>query len=172
LGVSPHKIGAVLGICKAYCTRVGSGPFPTELHDEDGQTLRDNGNEYGSTTGRPRRCGWLDMVALKYSIMLNGVTKLIITKADVLSGFDTIKVAVGYKINGEVIDYMPYEMTDKLEPIYEELPGWKSDITNCKKIEDLPVELRNYIKYLEVQTGVKVKYLSVGPDRTQTIKIK
>ncbi|MDD4150894.1 MAG: adenylosuccinate synthase, partial [Bacteroidales bacterium] len=172
LGVAPRKIGNVLGICKAYCTRVGSGPFPTELHDEDGQTLRDNGNEYGATTGRPRRCGWLDMVALKYSIMLNGVTKLIITKADVLSGFDTIKVAVGYKINGEVIDYMPYEMTDELEPIYEELPGWKSDITNCKKIEDLPVELRNYIKYLEVQTGVKVKYLSVGPDRTQTIKIK
>lgn len=172
LGVSPHKVGDVLGICKAYCTRVGSGPFPTELHNEDGQTLRDNGHEYGSTTGRPRRCGWLDMVALKYSIMLNGVTKLIITKADVLSGFETIKVAVGYKVNGDVIDYVPYELTDDIEPVYEELPGWNVDITNCNKPEDLPVELRNYIKYLEIQTGVKVKYLSVGPDRTQTIKMR
>ncbi|MDD2634831.1 MAG: adenylosuccinate synthase [Bacteroidales bacterium] len=172
LGVSPHKIGQVFGICKAYCTRVGGGPFPTELHDNDGQTLRDNGNEYGSTTGRPRRCGWLDMVALKYAIMLNGVNKLIITKVDVLSGFETIKVAIGYKINGKIINHFPYEMTDDIEPVYEELPGWKTDITNCKKMEDLPVELRNYIKYLEVQTGVKVKYLSVGPDRIQTIKIK
>lgn len=172
LGVSPHKVGNVLGICKAYCTRVGSGPFPTELHNDDGQTLRDNGHEYGSTTGRPRRCGWLDMVALKYSIMLNGVTKLIITKADVLSGFETIKVAIGYKINDKVIDYVPYELTENIEPVYEELPGWNVDITNCKKPEDLPVELRNYIKYLEVQTGVKIKYLSVGPNRKQTIKMR
>lgn len=172
LGVSPHKVGKVFGIVKAYCTRVGSGPFPTELNDTTGETLRDKGAEYGATTGRPRRCGWLDMVALNYSIMLNGVTKLIITKADVLSGFETIKVAVAYKMNGEIIDYVPYDMNDEIEPIYEELPGWKSDITNCKKTSDLPIELINYLKYISVKTGVKVKYLSVGPDRTQTIKIK
>ncbi|MDD3740156.1 MAG: adenylosuccinate synthase [Bacteroidales bacterium] len=172
LGVSPHKIGEVFGIVKAYCTRVGSGPFPTELFDATGQALRDKGHEYGSTTGRPRRCGWLDMVALKYAVMLNGVTKIIITKADVLSGFETIKVAVGYKINGQLIDYVPYEINDSIEPIFEELPGWKKDITNCKKTKDLPIELLNYLKYISLKTGVKVKYLSVGPDRTQTIKIK
>jgi len=172
LGVAPKKIGDVFGIVKAYCTRVGSGPFPTELNDATGQLLRDKGFEYGSTTGRPRRCGWLDMVALNYSVMLNGVSKIIITKADVLSGFDTIKVAIGYKINGEIIDYIPYDMNDKIEPIYEELPGWKKDISNCKKTSELPIELINYLKYITVKTGVKVKYLSVGPDRTQTIKIK
>jgi len=169
LGVSPHKIGEVLGICKAYCTRVGSGPFPSELNDADGQLLRDNGHEYGSTTGRPRRCGWLDMVSLKYSIMLNGVTQLIITKADVLSGFETLKVAVGYKVNGETIDYVPFEINDEIEPVYKEFPGWKSDITECKKKEELPAELISYLEYLENETGVEVKYLSVGPDRTQTI---
>ncbi len=171
LGVAPHKVGNVIGICKAYCTRVGSGPFPTELHDDDGQTLRDNGHEYGSTTGRPRRCGWLDMVSLKYSIMLNGVTGLVITKADVLSGFDKIKVATGYKIDGKVIDYVPYEMTDDIEPVYKEISGWKSDITNCKTKSDLPAELISYLDYIEKETGVKVDYLSVGPDRTQTIKL-
>ena len=171
LGVAPHKIGEVLGICKAYCTRVGSGSFPSELHDADGQTLRDNGNEYGSTTGRPRRCGWLDMVSLKYSIMLNGVTQLIITKADVLSGFDTIKVAVGYKINGEIIDYVPFEINDKIISVYKKFPGWKSDITNCKKKEELPKELISYLNYIEKETGVEIKYLSVGPDRIQTIEI-
>jgi adenylosuccinate synthase len=171
LGVSPAKVGDVFGIVKAYCTRVGSGPFPTELNDETGQALRDKGFEYGSTTGRPRRCGWLDMVALKYSIMLNGVSKIIITKADVLSGFDTIKVAVGYKINGEIIDYVPYDLCDDIEPIYDELPGWKTDISNCKEVEELPVELKNYLTYISVKTGVKIKYLSVGPDRLQTIKL-
>jgi adenylosuccinate synthase len=172
LGVSPRKVGDVFGIVKAYCTRVGSGPFPTELNDETGQALRDKGFEYGSTTGRPRRCGWLDMVALKYSIMLNGVSKIIITKADVLSGFDTIKVAIGYKLNGEIIDYVPYDMCDDLEPVYDELPGWNKDISDCRKTSELPVELINYLKYIAVKTGVKVKYLSVGPDRLQTIKIK
>lgn len=172
LGVSPHKIGDVYGICKAYCTRVGSGPFPTELNDATGQLLRDKGHEYGATTGRPRRCGWLDMVALRYSIMLNGVTKLIITKADVLSGLDTIKVAVGYKVNGEVVDYVPYDMSADIEPIYEELPGWKVDISKLKKTKELPIELLNYLKYINVKTGVKVKYLSIGPDRKQTIKLK
>lgn len=172
LGVSPHKVGKVFGIVKAYCTRVGSGPFPTELFDETGKALRDKGHEYGSTTGRPRRCGWLDMVALRYAVMLNGVTKLIITKADVLSGFSTIKVAVGYKIDGKIIDYVPYDSNGNIEPIYEELPGWKKDISNCKKTADLPIELINYLKYITIKTGIKVKYLSVGPDRTQTIKIK
>jgi adenylosuccinate synthase len=172
LGVAPHKVGEVYGIVKAYCTRVGSGPFPTELFDSTGQFLRDKGHEYGATTGRPRRCGWLDMVALKYAVMLNGVTKLIITKADVLSGFETIKVAVGYKINGQITEHVPYEINDNIEPIFEELPGWNKDITNCKKTKDLPVELLNYLKYISLKTGVKVKYLSVGPDRTQTIKIK
>lgn len=172
LGISPQKVGEVLGIVKAYCTRVGSGPFPTELFDETGQYLRDKGHEYGSTTGRPRRCGWLDMVALKYSVMINGVTKLIITKADVLSGMDTIKVAVAYKINGEITANVPYDMNDNIEPIYEELPGWKTDISQCRKTSELPVELINYLKYIHAKTGVKVKYLSVGPDREQTIKIK
>ena len=172
LGISPQKVGDVFGIVKAYCTRVGSGPFPTELFDETGQYLRDKGHEYGSTTGRPRRCGWLDMVALKYSVMINGVTKLIITKADVLSGMDTIKVAVAYKINGEITSNVPYDMNDNIEPIYEELPGWKTDISHCRKTSELPVELINYLKYIHAKTGVKVKYLSVGPDREQTIKIK
>lgn len=172
LGISPQKVGEVFGIVKAYCTRVGSGPFPTELFDETGQYLRDKGHEYGSTTGRPRRCGWLDMVALKYSVMINGVTKLIITKADVLSGMDTIKVAVAYKMNGEITSNVPYDMNDNIEPVYEELPGWKTDISNCRKTAELPVELINYLKYIHAKTGVKVKYLSVGPDREQTIKIK
>lgn len=171
LGVSPQKIGKVFGIVKAYCTRVGSGPFPTELFDEVGQYMRDKGHEYGATTGRPRRCGWLDMVALKYSIMINGVTDLIVTKSDVLSGLDTIKVATKYKYKGEIIDYMPYDMCDDIEPIYEELPGWKEDITKCTKLEELPKELLDYIKYLEEKTQVKIKYLSLGPDREQTIDL-
>ncbi len=171
LGVAPHKVGNVLGICKAYCTRVGSGPFPTELHDKDGQTLRDNGHEFGSTTGRPRRCGWLDMVALKYSIMLNGVTSLIITKADVMTGFDKIKVATGYEIDGKIIDYVPYEMNDDIKPVYKEIQGWKTDITNCKTKAELPAELISYLDYIEKETSVKIDYLSVGPDRVQTIKL-
>ncbi|HOK37402.1 MAG TPA: adenylosuccinate synthase [Bacteroidales bacterium] len=171
LGISPKKVGKVYGIVKAYCTRVGSGPFPTELTDEIGQYLRDKGHEYGSTTGRPRRCGWLDLVALKYSIMLNGVDKLIVTKADVLSGLDTLKVAVAYKVNGEITTEMPYDLSSISEIIYDELPGWKKDISKCSKFEELPVELHNYLKYISVNTGVKIKYLSVGPDRSQTLKI-
>lgn len=171
LGVAPSTINEVYGICKAYCTRVGSGPFPTELEDEDGQLMRDNGNEYGSTTGRPRRCGWLDMVSLKYSVYLNGVTQLIITKADVLSGFDKIKVAVKYKINQAEIDYMPFELNDDVTSEYIELPGWKQDISNCKTKEELPQELINYLEYIEKEVGIPVVYLSVGPDRTQTIKL-
>jgi adenylosuccinate synthase len=171
LGISPKKVGKVYGIVKAYCTRVGSGPFPTELTDEIGQYLRDKGHEYGSTTGRPRRCGWLDLVALKYSIMLNGVDKLIVTKADVLSGLDTLKVAVAYKVNGEITTEMPYDLSSISEIIYDELPGWKKDISKCSKFEELPVELHNYLKYISVNTEVKIKYLSVGPDRSQTLKI-
>ncbi|MCK9256380.1 MAG: adenylosuccinate synthase [Bacteroidales bacterium] len=171
LGVSPQKIGKVFGIVKAYCTRVGSGPFPTELFDDLGQFLRDKGHEYGATTGRPRRCGWLDMLALKYSIMLNGITDLIITKSDVLSGLDKIKVATKYKHKGEIIDYMPYDMCDDIEPIYEELPGWKEDISKCTKLDELPKEFLDFIKYIEDKTQVKIKYLSLGPDRKQTIDL-
>jgi adenylosuccinate synthase len=169
MGIAPQSIGGVLGIFKAYCTRVGSGPFPTELFDETGQKLRDIGHEYGATTGRPRRCGWLDLVALKYSVMLNGVTGLIMTKADVLDSFETLKVAVAYKINGEICDYFPYDIEQEIEPVYREFPGWKCDIT-CKNSEaDLPVELMNYIRFIESETGVPVTIVSVGPDRDATI---
>ncbi len=170
-GIAPSRINEVIGICKAYCTRVGGGPFPTELNDSDGQKLRDNGNEYGSTTGRPRRCGWLDMVALKYSIMINGVTKLIITKADVLSGFEKIKIAVKYKINDEISDYMPYDISGDLNPQYIELEGWKSEISNCKTKQELPEQLIGFINFIEKETGVSVEYISVGPGRTQIIKM-
>ncbi len=169
MGIAPSKIGEVKGIFKAYCTRVGSGPFPTELFDEDGQKLRDIGREYGSTTGRPRRCGWMDLVALKYSVMLNGVTELIMTKADVLDQFETIKIAVGYKVNGVEVDYFPYDIEGELEPIYKEFKGWKCDIT-CKNSEsDLPKELMEYIDFIEKETGVPIKIVSVGPDRDATV---
>ncbi len=170
-GISPSQINEVLGICKAYCTRVGGGPFPTELHDDYGQKLRDNGNEYGSTTGRPRRCGWLDMLALKYAIQINGVTKLIITKADVLSGFDKIKIAVKYKTKNGATDYMPYDISKDITPLYIELDGWKSDISNYKSKQELPKQLTAFIKYIEKETGVPVEYLSVGPGRDQIIKM-
>lgn len=169
LGVAPSKIGEVYGIVKAYCTRVGSGPFPTELFDETGDALRKIGNEFGSTTGRPRRCGWLDLVALKYSVIVNGVTKIILTKGDVLSGFDTLKVATAYKVNGELTDKLPYETDAAIEPVYTELKGWKSDLTNVRSYNDLPSELFEYIKFIEDYTGVPVTIVSVGPDRSQTI---
>jgi len=169
LGVAPNKIGNVYGIFKAYCTRVGSGPFPTELFDEDGQKMRDVGREYGSTTGRPRRCGWLDLVALKYSIMLNGVTELIMMKADVLDLFDTIKICVGYEINGEVIEKFPFELNDDVTPVYVELPGWKSDLTQLTDQNEFPEEFNNYINYIEEQVGIPITIASVGPNRAQTI---
>jgi adenylosuccinate synthase len=169
MGIAPHRIGEVYGIFKAYCTRVGSGPFPTELFDGDGDKMRENGNEFGSTTGRPRRCGWLDLVALKYSVMLNGVTKLIITKGDVLSCFETIKIASAYKIGDNVTEEFPYEIPDNLEPIYTELPGWNCDLTGLKSEADFPEALKNYIRYLEEQLEVPVSIVSVGPDRDQTI---
>lgn len=170
LGVAPKNIGSVIGIFKAYCTRVGSGPFPTELEDETGEKLRQVGHEFGATTGRPRRCGWIDLPALKYAIMLNGVTELVMTKADVLSGFETIYACTHYKHNGETIDYMPYDITAvKPEPIFEAIPGWNEDLTGIRSPEEIPQKLQDYIDYLEKHLEVPVKYLSVGPDRVQTL---
>lgn len=169
LGIAPSKIGEVKGIFKAYCTRVGAGPFPTELFDQDGQKLRDIGQEYGSTTGRPRRCGWLDLVALKYSVMLNGITQLIMTKADVLDPFETIKVAVKYDINGQETEKFPYDLDSNLKPIYKEFKGWNCDITKIKKEKNLPKELLAYVQFIEKETGVPIKILSLGPDREATI---
>jgi adenylosuccinate synthase len=169
LGIAPNKIGKVFGIFKAYCTRVGSGPFPTELHDATGQKLREVGHEYGSTTGRPRRCGWLDLVALKYAIMINGVTELIMMKADVLDDFDTISVCTNYKICGQLTEDFPYELDDNVEPVYESLPGWKKPLTGVTSESNFPKELSNYISYLEDQLQVPISIVSVGPDRSQTI---
>jgi adenylosuccinate synthase len=170
LGIAPHRIGEVFGIFKAYCTRVGSGPFPTELENESGQKLRDEGSEYGSTTGRPRRCGWLDMVALKYSIMLNGVTKLFMTKADVLNSFEQINVGTQYKQQDEILDYVPFEASYiTLEPVLKSFPGWQSSINEVRESKHIPAELNNYILYIEKETGVPVEIVSVGPDRSQII---
>lgn len=169
LGIAPNRIGNIFGIFKAYCTRVGMGPFPTELFDEVGQELRDQGHEYGSTTGRPRRCGWLDLVALNYSIMINGVTDLIMMKADVMDTFDTIKICTGYRINGEEITDLPYELDENIEPVFAELPGWKNDLTQLTSEEEFPKEFKRYIQFIEDQTGVKISIVSVGPNRAQTI---
>ena len=169
MGISPRLAGEIFGIFKAYCTRVGSGPFPTELEDKTGQYLRDQGHEYGSTTGRPRRCGWLDLPALKYSIMINGVTKLFMTKADVLSGFDTIKVCTAYRINGKVTDELPFDHCSEIEPIYTEIEGWKEDITSIREFDQLPEALRSYVKMVEKETAVPVSIISVGPDRSETV---
>ncbi len=169
LGVAPNKIGNVIGIFKAYCTRVGSGPFPTELENEEGETLRKQGHEFGATTGRPRRCGWLDLPALKYAVMLNGVTELIITKADVLTSFDTIKVCTHYKLNGKEINYLPYEINEPLEPVFKEFKGWKEDISKIDVYDQLPTEFKDYLNYIENEVKVPIKIISVGPDREQTI---
>ncbi len=169
MGIAPGKIGEVYGIFKAYCTRVGSGPFPTELFDEDGERMRDQGHEFGSTTGRPRRCGWLDLVALKYSVMLNGVTQLIMTKSDVLSSFKTVKVATAYKIGDTTIDKFPFELPQNLQPVYKEFPGWDINLTAIKREEEFPDQLSNYISYLESELNVPITIVSVGPDREQTI---
>ncbi len=171
LGVAPTRIGEVIGIFKAYCTRVGSGPFPTELFDETGETLRKEGHEFGATTGRPRRCGWIDLPALKYAIMINGVTQLNMTKADVLSVFDEIKVCTHYTYDGERMDYLPYDLnTDLLKPVYETLPGWKTDLTGLTAESDFPAELSAYIDYLEEKLEVPITVVSVGPNRSQTIQ--
>lgn len=169
LGVGPNKIGEVFGIFKAYCTRVGAGPFPTELFDETGKELADKGHEYGSTTGRARRCGWLDLVALKYAIMIDGVTQLIMMKSDVMDDFDTIKVCTGYKLNGEIVDQVPYEMTDAIEPVYTEFPGWKTDMTSTTDESQFTENFNSYIKFIEEQTETKITIVSVGPNRAQTI---
>jgi len=169
LGVAPNKIGNVIGIFKAYCTRVGSGPFHTELENEEGETLRKQGHEFGATTGRPRRCGWLDLPALKYSVMLNGVTELIVTKADVLSGFDTLNICTHYKFNGKEIDYLPFEVNEPLEPVFKEFKGWKEDITEIDSYEKLPQEFKDYLLYIEKVVKVPIKIVSVGPNRAQTI---
>jgi adenylosuccinate synthase len=170
LGIAPSKIGEVIGIFKAYCTRVGGGPFPTELDNEVGEELRRIGHEFGATTGRPRRCGWIDLPALKYAIMLNGVTELVMTKADVLSGFEKVKVCTHYIWNGEKIDYMPFDILSiQPEPVYVELDGWNEDLTGIREINEIPAKLKAYIEYLEKELEVPVKYLSVGPDRLQTL---
>ncbi|MCK3685655.1 adenylosuccinate synthase [Maribellus sp. YY47] len=169
LGIAPQTIGKVFGIFKAYCTRVGMGPFPTELLNETGDKMRVAGHEFGSTTGRPRRCGWLDLVALKYSVMLNGVTELIMMKADVLDDFETIKVCVGYEIDGEVVEQFPFELDDSVKPVYVELPGWQTDLTKIKDQNEFPEELNNYINFIEDEMGVPVSIASVGPNREQTI---
>ena len=170
LGVAPNKIGEVFGIYKAYCTRVGSGPFPTELEDATGEKLREAGMEFGATTGRPRRCGWLDLPQLKYAVMVNGVTQLCMMKADVLGEFDEIQVCTHYMHNGEKIDYLPYGINpDEVQPVYETFEGWPGDLTGLRKVENIPASLMSYVRMIEDVVGVKVSILSVGPDREQTL---
>ncbi|RLD46334.1 MAG: adenylosuccinate synthase [Bacteroidetes bacterium] len=170
LGVAPANVGSVFGIFKAYCTRVGSGPFPTELMDNDGESLRKVGNEFGSTTGRPRRCGWLDLPALKYAVMLNGVTELMMMKADVLNGFAALKVAVQYKYNDLLTEEIPFESVSlDIEPVYETLKGWNRELEIVEHYTDLPVELTDYVSFIEKNMGVPVKIVSLGPDRKETV---
>lgn len=169
LGVSPHAIGDVFGIFKAYCTRVGSGPFPTELHDETGEKIRRLGFEFGAVTGRARRCGWVDLVALRYAIMINGVTKLIMMKSDVLDSFETIKACTAYKINGKETKEVPFEMSEEIEPVYTEIKGWNTDLTKVRSEKEFPAEFKAYIDFLEKELEVPVYIVSVGPDRDQTI---
>ncbi|GGW66333.1 adenylosuccinate synthetase [Winogradskyella epiphytica] len=170
LGVAPNQIGEVFGIFKAYTTRVGSGPFPTELFDEDGETMGRVGNEFGATTGRSRRCGWLDLVALRYACQVNGVTQLIMMKGDVLSGFKTLKVCTAYKYKGETITHLPYNIEEEnVTPVYTELKGWAADLTGMTEASELPENLNAYIEYLEKELNLPITIVSVGPDRKQTI---
>ena len=170
LGIAPNRIDKVFGIFKAYTTRVGSGPFPTELFDEDGKTMGRVGNEFGATTGRPRRCGWLDLVALKYAVQVNGVTHLMMMKSDVLSGFETIKVCTAYHYQGKKISHLPYNIeATHVTPVYTEMKGWKQDLTRMNSEEQLPKNLLNYIEFLEEALEVPIQIVSVGPDRKQTI---
>ena len=170
LGIAPNKINEVFGIFKAYCTRVGSGPFPSELFDDIGEKIGKVGNEFGATTGRPRRCGWIDIPALKYAIHINGVTKLMMMKADVLSGINKIKACIGYTNNdGKKIDYLPFENSDNLKPIYKEIEGWKEDLTNLNNLDNAPQALHNYINWLEKTLETPITIVSVGPNRTQTL---
>ena len=170
LGIAPNKIKDVFGIFKAYTTRVGSGPFPTELHDNIGLTMANVGNEFGSTTGRPRRCGWLDLVALKYSIQINGVTQLMMMKGDVLSGFDKVKICTAYQIDNSEIDYFPYKIdSGQIKAIYKEFPGWEEDLSTMTNASEFPKNFNNYINYLEKELETPIKIVSVGPNRKQTI---
>ena len=169
LGIGPNKIGEVYGIMKAYCTRVGAGPFPTELFNETGATIRQLGHEYGAVTGRERRCGWIDLVALRYSIMVNGVTQLIMMKSDVLDAFDTIKACVAYTKDGELTEDFPYDIERGIEPVYVELKGWKTDMTHFTSEEQFPPEFNEYVTFLEQQLATPIKIISIGPDREQTI---
>jgi adenylosuccinate synthase len=170
LGIAPNRIGNVYGIFKAYCTRVGSGPFPTELHDETGDQIRNNGREFGSVTGRPRRTGWLDIPALKYAVMINGVTELLMMKADILSGFEKIKVCTAYNYQGKQIDYLPFDYSPGLlTPVYTELKGWNQDLTGLNSPDQMPDALNEYISFIEKAVGVPITVVSVGPDRTQTL---
>ena len=169
MGVAPTKIGKVYGIFKAYCTRVGSGPFPTELNDETGEELRRKGFEFGATTGRPRRTGWLDLPALKYAIMIDGVTELIMMKADVLDTFETIKVCTGYKVDGVETDQVPYDTYAEIEPVYKEFKGWNKDLSQITREEELPFEFMNYVRFIEKELNVPISVISLGPDRVQTI---
>jgi adenylosuccinate synthase len=169
LGIAPGRIGEVLGIFKAYCTRVGGGPFPTELKDETGERMRVQGKEFGSTTGRPRRCGWLDLPALKYSIMINGVTQLIITKADVLTGFDNIKICTAYRSGDVLMDCLPFDTAQPLEPVYKVMNGWTADISRVTDCNKLPGEFIDYVDFIEKETGVPVTMISLGPDRSATV---
>lgn len=172
LGLSPNRIGEVYGIFKAYCTRVGSGPFPTELHDEVGAKIRDIGHEYGAVTGRERRCGWIDLVALRYTIMLNGVTQLIMMKSDVLDGFETVKVCNSYRVNGEETRDFPYDIEHGIEPVYTELPGWNVDMAGITSPDQFPQEFKDYVDYIERELQVPITIISVGPDRKQTIDLR
>ena len=170
LGIAPNRIGEVYGIFKAYCTRVGSGPFPTELFDADGERMCDIGHEYGAVTGRRRRCGWVDLVALRYAVMINGVTQLIMMKSDVLDTFDTIKACVAYRVNGTETRELPYSLECDIEPVYVEMPGWKQDMTTIKSEEEFPQAFKDYIAFLERELEVPIAIVSVGPDREQTIE--
>ncbi|NHN27844.1 adenylosuccinate synthase [Flavobacterium jejuense] len=170
LGIAPNKVKEVFGIFKAYTTRVGSGPFPTELFNEEGQTMAKVGNEFGAVTGRPRRCGWLDLVALKYAVQVNGVTQLYMMKGDVLSGFETLDICTGYKYKGQEIQHLPYNIEpENVEPIFTTMKGWKADLTGMTSYEELPSELKKYIEFIEKEVEVPIKVISVGPDRKQTI---
>lgn len=173
LGIAPNRVGEVYGIFKAYCTRVGSGPFPTELFDETGAKIREIGHEYGAVTGRERRCGWIDLVALRYSIMINGVTQLIMMKSDVLDSFDEIKACVAYEIDGKQTNRFPFSVEDnKIKPVYVTIPGWKKDMTTIKSEEEFPSEFSDYIRFLEKELSTPITIVSVGPDREQTIQRK
>lgn len=172
LGVAPQKIKEVMGVSKAYCTRVGSGPFPTELHDETGDELRKVGNEFGATTGRPRRCGWMDLVALQYACMINGVTQVIMTKADVLDAFKTLSVCTSYKIDGKETSQIPFQMLRyPIEPQYQQVPGWNVTSSGIKSEDDLPQEMRDYVQFINKRLGVPIRYISNGPGRDQIIKV-